>query len=401
MFGIVTAAKQITERAVDLWWFAAHSDGPLEVGQRLIQVAVCRTQAPCLAAAVKQVGTLGLTFNEAAQQGQRFAGLAALELVFQHLRLKAEQRAAVLGLADIARLVAGGQFAQLLTTLRGTRVAGEQGVAKARVASMHRRQFQPQVVPDLGRLVRVVASLAHQGQADLIGLTLLVAGEAESAGQRRHLTHQADQAEHAQEHAEGRARLHVPQALQRVALHVVADLMADDGGQLSLVVHAQQQAGPDLHHAVGRHAGVEERGAHRIDAHVGAVAAGQLAGHVLQVFLQGRIAHQEGAAAQPRLLAVHHGPQAALVGGHVGALEARRSQPAALRAARGRSEQAGQGQALSTADQRTALHCGLGKPVSSTSMDSAASLASRRSPLPRASRLNQSTLPLFRSTRDA
>ena len=40
MFGIVTAAKQITERAVDLWWFAAHSDGPLEVGQRLIQVGV-------------------------------------------------------------------------------------------------------------------------------------------------------------------------------------------------------------------------------------------------------------------------------------------------------------------------------------------------------------------------
>src|SRR5438874_7839033 len=51
----------------------------------------------------------------------------------------------------------------------------------------------------------------------------------------------------------------VAPALQRVALEVVADLVAEHGGELRLVARAQQEAGPHLHHAVRRHHRVELR----------------------------------------------------------------------------------------------------------------------------------------------
>jgi hypothetical protein len=121
------------------------------------------------------------------------------------------------------------------------------------------------------------------------------------------------------------------QPVEGVALQVVADLVAEDGGELGLVVGAQQEAAPDLHHAVGRHAGIEERRAQRIDADVGAMRAGKLAGDALQVLAQGGVANQEGAAAQPALLAIHERPQAAFVARELGAQEPRRRGPGSRR----------------------------------------------------------------------
>jgi len=126
-------------------------------------------------------------------------------------------------------------------------------------ASLRALELEQQVFPDPCRLAAVVARVAHQHQPDAVSLAFPAPGIREHAGEHGELRDCADQAEQADELAEGAAGLGVAKALDRVALHVVPDFVSQDGGELRLVLHAQEQPGPDLHHAVGRHAGVEQR----------------------------------------------------------------------------------------------------------------------------------------------
>ena len=248
--------------------------------------------------------------------------------------------------------------------------------------------------------------------ADRVGLALLVAGVGEPARDERQLPGEAHQPERDKEQARGALLPGVAQALERVPLQEVAKLVPDDGGQLRLVVHPEKQPRPDLHHSVGRHVGIEERVPDHVDADVGAMRSAETAEDARHVVAQRFVAHQEGAAPQALLLASHQRPQAAFVRGGVGGREPGRRAPLGRRgrglvaepprsglSVGGRGEQ--RAVRATGAQELAALHWGAGKPRRRTSTVSAALADSRRSPEARASRLNQRTRPLSRSTSDA
>ena len=66
-----------------------------------------------------------------------------------------------------------------------------------------------------------------------------------------------------------------------VAREIMADLVTEHRGELGFVVDAKHEAAPDLHHAVGRHGGIEVRRAHEVHTDVRAMRAAEPAGHVL------------------------------------------------------------------------------------------------------------------------
>ena len=389
---------------------AAHLDGAREVGERGVGVAGLGTQAARLGAEVQQVGACRRGGHLAVEQHQGLVELAAAQFVVEQLELERCQPGRVLGVATVAGRGTGGQSRERGAALVRRRVRGEERVALRRVAAGRCGELGAQLVPHRCRGARLVAGLLHQLEADQVGLPFLVAREAEGAGQCRELADGTDQSEHRHERTERGARLDVAQPVERVALHVVADLVAEHGRELRFVVDPQQQAAPDLHHAVRGHAGVEERGADRVDADVGAVRGAELARDALQVLAQALVAHQERAAAQACFLAVHHGPQAPFVGRDIGPVEGLRCGPVGAHGGQhgaGFSFRAGPAREQARALRATrrqpepALHLTTGKPLSKAWMVSVAAPASRRSPLERARRLNQSTRPESRSTSDA
>ena len=158
---------------------------------------------------------------------------------------------------------------------------------------------------------------------DAVGARFVVARKREQAGQHADLPHRArDPAKHAEQLREHRAVLGRPQLFDRVPLQVVAHLVADHRRELRLVLHAQQQPGPHDHHPVRGHRGIEHRHAHNMHAQVRAMVCGQPAGQLGEVLVQRRVVHRQRAAAHARFLAVHHSPQATLIGVHRRAREA-------------------------------------------------------------------------------
>ena len=114
----------------------------------------------------------------------------------------------------------------------------------------------------------------------------MFAAVGERAGQHGDLADGAGQAEQAEHLAEGRLVLDVAQPLDRMALKIMRDLVTDDGGQLGFVFYAQQQAGPYLDHAVGRHAGVEQWRAHQEHTDVGTMLGAEATGDALDIGLE-------------------------------------------------------------------------------------------------------------------
>ena len=157
------------------------------------------------------------------------------------------------------------------------------------------------------------------------------------------------------------ASRHVAQPLHAVARHVMPDLVTEHGRKLRFIVDAQHEPAPDLHHAVGRHGGVEVRSAHEMHADIGTVLAAQAAGDVLHVGARLRVAQIEGTAPQACLLAIHQRPQAAFVGRDVRPREARRGLPA-LGERRGRQQP--RAARATCAQERASSHFGAGNPAS-------------------------------------
>src|SRR5689334_1882949 len=185
-----------------------------------------------------------------------------------------------------------------------------------------------------------------------------------------------------------------------MALQIVADLVAEHGRELGFIVRAKHETAPDLHHAVGRHRGVEIRRVHQVHADVRAVPFSQAAGDALHRGLERLVADAEGTAPKACHFAVHGGPKPAFVARRIRPREASRRLPGILLL---RARQAGKRKArgASGAQDGAPLHRGAGNFASSASSVSSARSASRRSPLPRWMRFNQRIRPLFRSTSDA
>src|SRR5882672_11106959 len=150
-------------------------------------------------------------------------------------------------------------------------------------------------------------------------------------------------------------------SLQGVPFKVVTHLVAEDRGELRLVLGAQQQAGPYLHHAVGRHAGVEIGRPHDVDAQIAAMYIAQPADHLADIGVELGIADEIVRALDLALRLLHRLPQAAFVGAEqrlVAGLDA---------AARHRWRAARQGRAAAQAAEKLAPGDGahFGRPVSS------------------------------------
>ena len=93
----------------------------------------------------------------------------------------------------------------------------------------------------------------------------------------------------------------------------MGDLVAEHGGELGLVFDAQQQPRPNHHEAVRRHRGVEAGALDDINADIVAILAGNAAGNIFDIGLQGLVL-DHGAGRQKLSFGLFHlGPDAALV----------------------------------------------------------------------------------------
>ena len=273
-------------------------------------------QPPRLAADVEQARLLRRALEHPVEQDQRLVVLAALISSSSRPKRSGSSLAAYSASPTKPPLAPAASLASVwLRSSEGGWVANI-GLLLAASAAGRRGRFGAQVVPDLAALARVVAGIAHQrrGRSQSASRSWSrVKAKAEASVASWPSMPTTPKA--AMKVAERASRLRVAQPVEGVALQVVAELVAEHRRELRLVLHAQQQAAPDLQHAVRRHARVEERRAHRMHADVGAMLAGELAGDALQVVAQGGVADRERAAAQPASPRGPSGPQAALVAG--------------------------------------------------------------------------------------
>ncbi len=209
-------------------------------------------------------------------------------------------------------------------------MAGEEDAAATGVPRPFRLrlEFGNQLLPDLRRFDRRVAGGGDEFLPDAIRLMFVLARVGKHAGEQGQLRDRTGRADtggterHAEKLAESGARLGVAQLLEAVAAHVVTDLVTENGRQLRFVVHPQQQAGPHLQHAVGRHRGVEKGRANDIHADIRAMLAGQTASESGHVGVEGFVAQQEAASLQAFLFARQQRPEPALVAARLWPLEA-------------------------------------------------------------------------------
>src|ERR1043166_763565 len=144
-------------------------------------------------------------------------------------------------------------------------------------------------------------------------------------------------------------------------LEIVADLVAEHGRELRLVLGAEQQAGPDLHHAVRRHTGVEIGRPQDVGADIAATVLGEPADDAADIGVEIGIADQLVRAFDLALLLLHDLPEAALVGGELRRVPTRDPSLGYGRGAAGEREG---GAAAETAEQAAAAdQAHLGSPA--------------------------------------
>src|SRR5207244_1010018 len=127
---------------------------------------------------------------------------------------------------------------------------------------LRRRPLREERLPDLRRLMRVIARGDHQLEAHVVGLAFVVAREGEDARYGRQLDQWTDESdsgctgEGGEEDRCCRLGAKIAELLHGVPSHVMADLMAKNVRDLRLVLGVQEEACPDLHHSVGGHGGI-------------------------------------------------------------------------------------------------------------------------------------------------
>src|SRR5262245_52194735 len=180
--------------------------------------------------------------------------------------------------------------------------------------------------------------------------------------------------------------------------------MTEDRCELRLVLTTQQEAGPDLHHPVRRHACVEMGRSHDIDADVGTVILGEPTNDLAHVVIHVGVTDQEARVLELPLGAVHEAPQPLLVALRCGPITRHQKFPPGSGGPRLRERPSREGEERAAAERTAKLASGRAHCIASETSAftvSAAAVGVRRSPCDRTRRLNQTMSPDFRSTTEA